>query len=395
MVTTLVLLLLPVAAWSGWYFARREHTAETLPAPCEHRDLPQDYLTGLRYLLNEQPDKAVDIFIKIVEANSETVEIHLALGLLFRRRGEADRAIRIHQNLIARPQLSRQQRLEALLALGEDYLRAGVLDRAERLFLEVVDAAQNPELLSSTALGYLLDIYQQQRRWDAAIEIATKLVETRPEVREVVAHYYCELAALALKNNQHEIATQHLKMALQYDNLCVRASLMLMRLCLQKGEFAQALHYCQQIKQQDPGYLSEIIPPLEQCYQSLGREEDLQTYLQQCFVEYPRSSLLTVLAKRMVQTQGVDAAIQFTCAHLHKHPSLRGLQCLVDLQLQNAQGQARESLKILQEVITGLLAHKPLYRCILCGFQTKVLSWFCPSCKHWNKIKPIQGLEGE
>src|ERR1700722_4591820 len=149
---------LPILALSAWYFEWFKKKP-----PDASKTLSRDYLVGLNFLLNEQPDKAVDVFIKLLEVDSETVETHLALGSLFRRRGEVDRAIRIHQNLIARPQLSALDRKEALMALGLDYMSAGVFDRAERIFLEVVELGGNREISS---LQGLLAIYQQEKAWE-------------------------------------------------------------------------------------------------------------------------------------------------------------------------------------------------------------------------------------
>ena len=212
MIIDLLLLLLPVAAASGWYAAKRSIDANT------HKDndgFTRPYLVGLNYLLNEQPDKAVDVFIKMLEVDSEMVETHLALGTLFRRRGEADRAIRIHQNLIARPNLSKELRLQALLALGEDYLKAGVLDRAERVLLEFTEIASGE--IAIIGLRHLLDIYQQEKRWDLAINIANKLLTHGEPYQRNIAHYYCELALQAKAQSQLEQTQRYLKRALEIE----------------------------------------------------------------------------------------------------------------------------------------------------------------------------------
>src|SRR3990167_5526083 len=177
-------LLLPAAACSSWWLARRHYL--TKEGQMENQ-LSREYVVGLNYLLNEQPDKAVDVFIKLLEVDSETVETHLALGSLFRRRGEVDRAIRIHQNLIARPQLSLFQRKEALMALGQDYMSAGVFDRAEHIFLEVVELAGDREVNS---LRGLLAIYQQEKAWEKALDVIQKVEGgTGRSMHFELAHY--------------------------------------------------------------------------------------------------------------------------------------------------------------------------------------------------------------
>src|SRR5713101_7419737 len=186
----LLWLLLPLAAGSGWLVARfdqKRHAAA--------RDLPSAYFKGLNFLLNEQPDKAIEIFIQVLEVNSETVETHLALGNLFRRRGEVERAIRIHQNLIARPTLDREQRTYALLELAQDYFKAGLFDRAENLFLELAEIRAHSE----QALRLLLSIYQQEKEWDKAIQTGRRLARVAGKSMDgVIAQYYCEQAEQAV-----------------------------------------------------------------------------------------------------------------------------------------------------------------------------------------------------
>jgi lipopolysaccharide biosynthesis regulator YciM len=180
----LLWLLLPVAVAFGWFAAQR---SKGKPGSCSDSMLGSEYIKGLNYLLNEQQDKAIDVFIRMLEVNSDTVETHLALGNLFRKRGEVDRAIRIHQNLIARTSLSEEQRTDALLELGQDYMKAGLFDRAEALFKELLE--HNVHI--SSALPLLLDIYQQEKDWDNAIAIADQMgfVGEQP-ARSVIAHFY-------------------------------------------------------------------------------------------------------------------------------------------------------------------------------------------------------------
>ena len=188
----LIIILLPIAAASGWLVARRGYEKrEQKPL----QDCSPAYFKCLNYLLNEQPDKAIDVFIKLLEVDSDTVETHMALGNLFRRRGEVERAIRIHQNLIARPSLSRQQRAQALLELGQDYMRAGLFDRAENLFVELAET----KLYNKQALTNLLEIYQQEKDWAKAVAIGRRLSRQNRELRPQLAHFECELAAQALQ----------------------------------------------------------------------------------------------------------------------------------------------------------------------------------------------------
>lgn len=386
----LLWLLLPVAAFSGWWAARR---SERRGRDCLNPELSSGYFQGLNYLLNEQPDKAIDVFIRMLEVNSETVETHLALGNLFRRRGEVDRAIHIHQNLIARPTLSARQRSHALLELGQDYMRAGLLDRAENLFGELV---QEPDH-SHAALQQLLVIYQQERDWDKAIQTARRLASTNGrDLNPVIAQFYCERAEEAMERGDEAEARQMLKRALAQDRGCVRASLLQGRMAREAGDCKGAIRAYRRVENQDIDFLPEVIRPLRECYQALGRPEDLQQWLEKVLHQYSGVSPVLALAELIVKTRGEAAGIAFITEQLRRRPSLRGLSWLINMNLSGAEeGPARDNLLILKGLTDRLLADKPVYRCHACGFPGKALHWQCPSCKEWNTVKPIHGVEGE
>lgn len=385
----LLFLLLPLAAASGWYAAKRHYHNES---KLTNNQFPKSYLIGLNYLLNEQPDKAVDVFVKMLEVDTETVETHLALGVLFRRRGEVDRAIRIHQNLIARPQLPKKHYLEAVLALGQDYLRVGWLDRAERLFLQIIES-DNESV--ADALFYLLDIYQQQKRWDIAINTANKLLAYDAKIKSHIAHYYCELAVEAEKQQQYSVALRYTKQALAIDPNCTRANMLKGDIEFHLGNYKYALEDYKNIKDQDDNYLFEVLPKIIICFEKLDKQQVLIEFLHSCLAEYPRTSIAIALANHIKLQQDHIAAINFMIKQLQQRPSLRGLQYLIELQLAVTQTDAQANLLVLHEVLIRLLKNKPVYRCIQCGFSSRIIHWLCPSCKHWNTVRPIQGLEGD
>ncbi|MDX1594454.1 MAG: lipopolysaccharide assembly protein LapB, partial [Gammaproteobacteria bacterium] len=271
----LLWLLLPVAAGSGWLAGRR--AAHDRPGQAGRR-LSAEYFRGLNHLLNEQPDKAIEVFIRMLEAEGETVEIHLALGSLFRRRGEVDRAIRIHQNLIARPTLSPGQRAEALQELGLDYTRAGLYDRAEEIFLELAEVRAHAE----RALRELLDIYQRERDWDKAIDTARRLAQRTGTARDLeIAHFHCELAEESRAAGEISEALSHLGRALAADPACVRASLTQGDLENDRGHTKAAVRAYRRVAEQDPAYLPEVLERLRACYASLGREGEYRDFLQE------------------------------------------------------------------------------------------------------------------
>lgn len=379
------LLLLPVAAACGYWIGRRDR--QDSKSPQWHRD----YFKGLNYLLNEQPDEAVDVFIKLLEVDSDTVETHLALGSLFRRRGEIDRSTRIHQNLIARPQLQKNYKAQALSALAQDYLKAGVLDRAEELLLELVELGE----IDEKNLNFLLHIYQQEKDWGKAIDIVTKLQKkSGRSTLPIVAQYHCELADIKKLQKDWEAALDYCRSAEAIDHNCVRASLLRADIEMILGNYENAIRCYQRVKKQDSSFLSETIEPLVKCYQVLDKEAELVEYLNTCLQEHQRFSLVLVISQYMQKQEGDGAAIEFLAEQIRRRPSLRALRHLLELYIANAKGDTREKLLILQDFMDTLLEDKPTYRCRHCGFSGKVLYWLCPSCHHWMSVKPILGLEG-
>lgn len=382
-------LLLPVAAVSGWVAGRR---SKPVVQDRPHNTISPIYLKGLNYLLNEQPDKAIDVFIKLLEVDSNTIETHLALGSLFRRRGEVDRAIRIHQNLIARPSLTKDNRSQALFELGQDYLRAGLLDRAEALFSDLIASAPHTEV----ALNYLIDIYQQERDWEKAIETARRIeVKTGSSQYSRVSHYYCELAEQALQNGDKSRAHKLVRKALSTNKNSVRASLLEGRLEIQGGNDKSAIRALRRVEQQDIAYLGEAIPLLVECYQRQDRMDELMDYLQQLMSQQQAISAVLMLSEQIQKQQGESEAIYFITESIKEHPSIKLMDKFIALNIKQSTEPMRDKLQILKDVTAKLLANKPVYQCHLCGFSSKQLYWQCPGCRTWESLKPIQGVEGD
>ena len=381
-------LLLPIAALSGWFVGRRSLLKRGGSCP----DIPLDYLKGLNLLLDEQPDKAIDLFIQMLEVNNDTVETHLALGSLFRRRGEVDRAIRIHQNLIARPTLLPAQRSHALFELGQDYMRAGLFDRAETLFGELVEISPHSE----QALEYLLDIYQQEKDWTNAIKTAQIIgVKTGKTFNSLISHFYCEQAEIADKQGEPARAMKLIKKALNINKNCVRASLLEGKIEHESGNELAAIRALKRIEQQDADFLPEIIGPLLHCYEGIGKPKEMLVYLREILSRHDAISVMLVLADLLQHYQNDETAEEFIEEFLHHRPSLRGMDRLIDINIKHAKEPVKEKLRILKSVTSQLLEDKPVYSCHVCGFNGKTLHWQCPGCKRWDTVKPIQGVEGE
>ncbi|KPK40867.1 MAG: hypothetical protein AMJ69_00855 [Gammaproteobacteria bacterium SG8_47] len=386
----ILFLLLPVAALSGWYIGRRRSHAPANPRA--QGRLAAEYFQGLNYLLNEQQDKAIEVFVRMLEVDSDTVETHFALGNLFRRRGEVDRAIRIHQNIIARPTLKPAQRDQALYELGLDYMHAGLFDRAETLFQELVTSGAYRE----HALRQLIAIFQQEKEWEKAIE-ATRRLEaiTSENLDPIIAQYYCELAEQARHGGDASHAVKMLRRALTADHDCVRASMLEGDLSMAADNCKAALRAYRRVEEQDPDYMSEILDALTECYQRIGKPQAAIEYLSEVAERHHSMSAILVLANLKRQTDGDEAACELLSEHLRQHPSLRGVERLLSWSVDRQSGEGRVTLQMLQQFLGRLVHEKPIYQCHNCGFTGRSLHWQCPTCKHWTTVKPIHGVEGE
>ena len=385
-------LLLPVAAGTGWWAAR--NSSRRASRKRESGGLRSDYFQGINYLLNEQPDKAIEVFIKLIEVDSETVETHLALGNLYRRRGDVDRAIRIHQNLIARDSLNVQQRTEALLELGQDYMSAGLLDRAEDLFSELAEDAD----YRVQALRQLIDIYEREKDWPKAIASARKLEKaTGNHLGWIIAHYCCEQAGRHCGEGDLDRALKHVQQARNTHAACVRASLLEADIHAERDEHEQAIRSLQRVEEQDPDFLPETVERLYRSFRALDRIEALDDYLSKLMKRYGWTSVTLALADIKHHSAGRREAIRFIAERLRQRASVRGLDRLIDLEIEEHRdtGEVSGHLEILKGLTGELLFERPVYKCRHCGFPAKSLHWQCPSCKHWTSIRPIQGVEGE
>jgi len=382
-------LLLPVAAASGWWAAmrsvrnRNSHTRqETNPV----------YFRGLNHLLNEEPDKAIDVFVEMLEVDSDTVETHLALGNLFRKRGEVERAIRLHQNLIARPALTREQRGQALLELGQDYMRAGLYDRAENLFMELKQG--NMHVVQ--ALRNLITIYQQERDWDACLEMAAALEKQTGGSRALErSHYYCELALQARRRGQNAEAQRCLKQALAANRRCVRANHLMARFAAEQGDMAGALQLLRTAVEQEPEYLPEVLPEIVEGYKSQGDLRQLRTFLEEMASRYPNRGTELHLAELIRQQEGDNAASDYLADYIGRTPSMAGLIRLVELQCSNPGLRDEHLLHNVRNHLHRLIAERVNYQCSKCGFQAKTMHWQCPSCRSWSSIKRRPLLESD
>lgn len=364
----LLFLLLPLAAISGWILGRRR-------------------VIGLSDLFAKRKDKGAQLFVQWLESNQETVETHLTLGSLFRRRGEVDKAIGIHQNLITKPTLTDEQRALSLLELSRDYMRAGVLDRAENILLELVKEGREVE----QACQHLIDIYQQSKDWQRAIEAAERLAQkTGRNMKPQIAHYYCEFAEQRWLRGESDTAREYLKLAHDTNPKSVRASLLLGDIESNTQNFKAAIRAYEQVARQDQAFLAEVVFPLAKCYEGIGDSEGMANYLAAHLEKDPSFSAVLAYSDWLKKSQGIEEARKFVLAHLSTHPSIRGIHRLIEFSMARAEGSTKTDLELLHDMVQNLVVNKPLYRCRSCGFSGRTLQWQCPGCKRWDVIKPIQ-----
>ncbi|GAA4364537.1 lipopolysaccharide assembly protein LapB [Kangiella marina] len=381
-----VLSLLPLAALSGFLMGRKHRKGK------QDSSLSSNYIKGLNYLLNEQPDKAVDTFIDLLTVDTDTVETHLALGNLFRKRGEVDRSIRLHQNLIARPQLSSEDRNTALFQLGLDYNAVGMYDRSEKLFKELLaDPVHKNE-----SLVQLLNIHQLTRDWDDAAKVAEELQSSLGvEQSKPIAHFYCELAQQNRQEGDVKSALSNVKKALAINPDSVRASLLQGDIHLQQENYKQAIKSYQRILQQDIAFLPEALPKIADAYDNSKDKTGYKAFLDKSLERGAGVSVLVELSKIVQDDKNDRAAAALIGDFLQERPSLKGLQRLIALHIEHAQDSAKPSLELLDGIVEKLISRKPRYACHNCGFEAKAIYWQCPSCKEWSSVKPIKGIEGE
>ena len=371
------LLFFPLFFVLGWAAARIDirHLVK------ESRALPRSYFQGLNFLLNEQPDRAIEAFVDAVKVDPQTVELHFALGSLFRRRGETERAIRMHQNLVERDDLPQDLKLQALAELGQDYLKAGLLDRAEEVFDKLRDSP-----MVEDAKRNLLEIYQLEKDWEKAIAIAAELPDIASQ--KEIAEYYCELAAAEIIRSRRDVAAGYLKTALERNRKCVRASLLQGDIEAQQDRTEAAIACWQRIEQQDPTYLALVAQRLLDAFRKVARHNEGLQLLRGYLERYPSLDLLDVVFQLVLESEGADAAYNLVRDELKRNPTLLGFDKLIEARLLVASPEARADLDLAKSIVQGYTRRLARYRCDTCGFKARQFYWRCPACGGWETYSP-------
>ena len=380
-----MLLVFPLFFGMGWLAARID-IKELLT---ESNTLPSSYFQGLNFLLNEQQDQAIEAFIEVVKVDPQTIELHFALGSLFRRRGEVDRAIRMHLNLVERGDLDEEKKQQALFELAQDYLKAGILDRAEAAFQSLHGTPYE-----KASLEFLLEIFQKEHDWLKAIDVTQRIAALTGESRgRLAAFFFCELATSELAQKQTEAAVVHLEQALSVDPKGVRASMMLGDIQLAAGHAPRAIEIWKKVEQQDAQYLPLVAERVLQGYRQNEDENGGVLLLQGYLQKYPSLDLMNVLFGVILQRDGAEAAYQLVRNELKRNPSLLGLDKLLEAQLLGYSGERRSDIELVKSLIHNRTRSLAMYRCGHCGFKAKQFYWHCPACHSWESYSPKRSEE--
>ena len=348
-----------------------------------------DYLKGLNFLLNEQTDQALEHFLKMVRVDDRTIETHFALGSLFRRRGEVDRAIRIHQNIIARPDLPGEQRDQAYSSLAKDYLHAGLLDRAENMFVRLASGSR----FQVESLEQLCRIYEQEREWQKAIDAGQRLeVLSGKSLALQIAHYYCELAEQAAAKMDYSAARGFVKKAQSGRPRTFRGALTRANIAHSMEDTKTALRLYNRIIDENTYLITEALPKLVQIYKNDGTTAQLEKSLQSLISKKPelkKDIAYTAIVNDIGDIDVIDRCVE---EYILNEPTLTEF-----IDVQHIAGDDAESRKnALMKVRAGLsklASSTPRYQCKECGFSTQRLLWQCPSCKDWETQRPFASVQ--
>ncbi len=381
-----LLAIILVTLLVGWLIGRFSVPSRREPEP-DSGDCAGSYIQGLNYLLSNQPDKAIDLFVELIKVDGDTIETHLALGNLFRSKGEVDRAIKIHQNLLARPNLDPQQRIMALTELAEDYLKAGLLDRAENLYKELLQIRPRHE----NALRRLFDIYSIEHSWNDASEVAQRLQQLKnPESRLLLSHSLCEQAQQALERGNTRLARELSRQALDTDSQCLRAELLLIDILQRQGETRKAIKRLEQAAERLPEFAECFIEPARRLFASSGDAEAGLDFMRALYDRHPSPDVALEVLQLYRDQNRHDELLDFLRQALRQPGSLQLMDFCFHYFKSPARAQQLQGFwPELTRYLETLNRKREAWRCQSCGYGSRSLQWQCPSCKSWSSFKPV------
>ncbi len=382
------LLALPLVFGLGWMAAR----FDVRQLISEQGALPRSYFKGLNFLLNEQPDQAIDAFVEVARLDPETTELHFALGALFRRRGETERAIRVHQNLATRPDLPESEREHALYELGQDFLKAGLLDRAEESLRRLMSGPY-----AASGKRVLLELYEVEKEWKKAIDAARELQTLeQKDYRVQIAQFCCELAQDALQRKRPEDAVEWLRQATQENPANVRAPILLGDVAAAAGNTQGALSHWLGIERQDAAYLPLVADRVVKAYATLGEQGKALDWLRGLLKGSLAPELLDTTYRAELELNGPEAAVALMRDQLRRQPSLLALTKYFEAQAAKAgepsdaqaEGGDAQEVTAVRDLLQLRTRNLARYTCRECGFRARLFYWQCPGCNRWETYAP-------
>ncbi len=367
----LLYVLLLVAVGAGFLLGRKER----------QRHRPQeavikDYYQGLNFLLGDKPELGVDRFIEAMEVSDSTIDVHLAMAGVVRRRGELDKAIRIHQNLLASPILSNANKQLVEMELARDYHAGGLWDRAEKLLEQIVKRKGAQEL---PALELLLDLYEQEREWQRAIDVSAKLVRSSAQMRVRVCHFYCELAELALQEKDTRRAHSLARKAISVAPNEARSHWLLAQLELSQRNHRKVLRHVQKATELAPELVGAYLEVYRTACEAMQNDEEYERFLRNSLQLYPDAALLRELID-FRRKNGSDVAVEELVEEIARAPSFAHLPLLMEL------GQRQPEAMDVRAQVTKIVKSQAKYQCANCGFTSPKVLWHCPGCRAWGSF---------
>ncbi len=386
-------MLLPVAAGAGWFAGRRSLSKR---APDKLWSHATSYHRDLHLLLSDRQSDGESSespeFHNLGDIDHDAAETHLALGNLFRRRGDVERAIQVHGSLIGKEELNQDVRAEARLELARDYDSAGLIDRAEDLFKILLSKHQHVE----DCYENLLLIYERASDWHRAIELADQYqAHCAYDLGSRVSHYHCELAEDARKDKDMIAMENWLESALARNPRCARTNILCAELAQSRDDFEQAIERYECVEKYRPELMPEIISPLFNALEQLGDKQRLRAYVERIRSRYNSYSVIKTTRDMIEKLDGPQMSDLFFKEQIIKRPSLKGLRDWARGQMERSRAGEREKVSVMCDMLDRVVEDKPAYVCESCGFGAQTLHWRCPGCSRWDSVLTVIGAEGE
>ena len=374
------LLIFPLFFALGWLAARIDMRAVSAGA----RKLPTNYFRGLAALVDDDTSEASRRLAEVARQEPGALDLQIALGKLYRRRGENDLAIRLHQGLLENPDLPEPAHDQIRLELADDFQRAGLVDRAEEILTQLTDRPA----VASLARSRLLALYQQERDWDRAITLAKTLRNDATQFQRELAEFHCELAQAALFKSDLEQARKEVAAAFAANRRCPRAYLLNGDILLTAGDTEGAISAWQSLENQQPEYLTLVAERVLGAYDALGRTADGIKLVRGWLETYPQLDLADLLYPRVAQHGGEREGLSFLRDAVHGYPSLAGIAKLIDAKFGSMDPATRQDAELAREVVLSHAKRLRVHRCQHCNFRSKTFFWKCPACGEWESLTP-------